>query len=136
MGLLSRQPIDLAPQQGEELDLVARELAGIIRNSRVYTESKKRIAELSVLYQVGKVIGSTLELDDLIKRTVAITAQVINATGSALLILEKQSEKIIVESEFGKVPSSVKEKISAGHPGAKGRSSSKINIPSHLCVSP
>ena len=41
----------------------AWEMAGIIRNSRVYTESKKRIAELSVLYQVGKVIGSTLELE-------------------------------------------------------------------------
>ena len=111
LSLLSRQPIDLTPQQWEELDLVSWELAGIIRNSRVYTESKKRIAELSVLYQVGKVIGSTLELNDLIKRTVAITAQVINATGSALLILEKESEKIIVESEFGMVPSSVKEKI-------------------------
>ena len=111
LALLSRQPIDLTPQQWEELDLVSWELAGIIRNSRVYTESKKRIAELSVLYQVGKVIGSTLELNDLIKRTVAITAQVINATGSALLILEKHSEKIIVESEFGMVPSSVKEKI-------------------------
>ena len=98
-------------QQWEVLDLVAWELAGIIRNSRVYTESKKRIAELSVLYQVGKVIGSTLELDDLIERTVAITAQVINATGSALLILEKDPKPIIVESEFGLVPSSVKRKI-------------------------
>lgn len=111
LGLLSRQPFNLDPQQWEELDLVAWELAGIIRNSRVYTESKKRIAELSVLYQVGKVIGSTLELDDLIERTVAITAQVINATGSALLIMEKDSQKVIVSKEFGAVPSSVEKKI-------------------------
>ncbi len=109
--LLSRKDLNPDPDQWELLDMVARELAGIIRNSWVYTESKKRIAELSVLYQVGKVIGSTLELGDLIERTVAITAQVINATGSALMILEKGSENVIVESEFGLVPSSVQKKI-------------------------
>jgi two-component system, NtrC family, sensor histidine kinase HydH len=111
LGLLSRQPSTPEPPQVDLLDLVARELAGVIRNSRVYTESKKRIAELSVLHQVGKVIGSILELDDLIKRTVTITAQVINATGSALMILEKHSETIIVESEFGQVPPRIKEKM-------------------------
>ena len=109
--LLSRKDLKPGPDQWELLDMVARELAGIIRNSWVYTESKKRIAELSVLYQVGKVIGSTLELSDLIERTVAITAQVINATGSALMILEKESENVIVESEFGLVPALVKKKV-------------------------
>ncbi|MBI5606869.1 MAG: GAF domain-containing protein [Deltaproteobacteria bacterium] len=111
LGLLSRQALTPDPPHLEALDLVAWELAGIIRNSRVYTESKKRIAELSVLYQVGKVIGSTLELNDLIEKTVAITAQVINATGSTLMILEKHSETVLVESEFGLVPSLVKGKI-------------------------
>jgi two-component system, NtrC family, sensor histidine kinase HydH len=109
--LLSRKALKPEPDQWELLDLVARELAGIIRNSWIYAESKKRIAELSVLYQVGKVIGSTLELNDLIERTVAITAQVINATGSALMILEKGAETVIVESEFGLVPPLVKKKI-------------------------
>lgn len=111
LGLLSRQSSDPEPQQVEQLDLIARELAGIIRNSRIYTESKKRIAELSVLHQVGKVIGAILELDDLIKRTVTITAQVLNATGSALMIVEKHSQKIVVESEFGQVPTPVKRRI-------------------------
>lgn len=111
LGLLSRASFSPTPHLMEELDLVARELAGIIRNSRIYTESKKRIADLSVLHEVGKVIGSTLELDDLIKRTVAITAQVINATGSALMILDKDSETVIVDRQFGQIPSQIKEQI-------------------------
>jgi len=111
LGLLSRQSLNPDPKQLEQFSLVNWELAGIIRNSKIYTESKKIIAELSVLYQVGKVIGSTLELDDLIRRAVAIIAQVINATGSALMIMEKPSETVIVESEFGRVSSLVKEKI-------------------------
>jgi two-component system, NtrC family, sensor histidine kinase HydH len=109
--LLSGQTLTIDPGAMELFDLVSWELAGIIRNSKVYTESKKRIAELSVLYQVGKVIGSTLELDNLIERIVAITAQVINARGSVLVIIEKPSNTCIVKSEFGWVPSGVKEKI-------------------------
>ncbi|MEW6184878.1 MAG: GAF domain-containing protein [Thermodesulfobacteriota bacterium] len=109
--LLSQKAIEPNQGQWEVLEMVARELAGVIRNSWIYTESKKRIAELSVLYQVGKVIGSTLELDDLINRTVAITAQVINTKGSALVILAKGSDEIIVESEFGLVPSQVKRRV-------------------------
>jgi signal transduction histidine kinase len=111
VGLLSRHSLSPNPKQLEEMALVACELAGIIRNSKIYTESKKRIAELSVLYQVGKVIGSTLELDDLIQRTGAIIAQVINATGSSLMILDQHSGMIIVESEFGRVPAAAKEKM-------------------------
>jgi two-component system, NtrC family, sensor histidine kinase HydH len=109
--LLSRQEMTQDPRTLEILDLVSWELAGILKNSRIYTESKKRIAELSVLFQVGKVIGSTLELNELIERTVAIIAQVINAKGAALSISEKVSGQIIIESEFGLIPSVLKEKI-------------------------
>lgn len=108
--LLSRQSLTHDAHPMEILDLVSWELAGILKNARIYAESKKRIAELSVLYQVGKVIGSTLELDDLIEKTVAIIAQVINAKGSALTISEKHTEKVVIQSNFGVVPSWVNEK--------------------------
>ena len=63
--LLSQEGHPQGAEDQEIFQMVCREMAGVIRNSRVYTEAKKRIAELSVLYQVGKVIGSTLELEDL-----------------------------------------------------------------------
>jgi len=109
--LLSHQTLRLDPQEQDLLDIISRELAGIIRNSQIYTESRKRISELSVLYQVGKVIGSTLELEDLLKRTVAIIAQVINAKGAALLMTDKHSESVKVDSEFGAIPAFIKGKI-------------------------
>ena len=109
--LLSRQELSQEPPYLEIMDLVSWELAGILKNSKIYTESKKRIAELSVLYQVGKVIGSTLELKELIERTVAIIAQVINAKGAALSILEKHSGQVVIESEFGLVSSGLKERM-------------------------
>ena len=90
------------------LEIAGRELAGVIRNSRIYTEAKKRIAELSVLYQVGKVIGATLELDELIQKTVSITAQVLNARGAALTIVDAADGYPKVEAEFGQVPPAIR----------------------------
>ena len=106
--LLSQEGHPQGAEDQEILQMVCREMAGVIRNSRVYTEAKKRIAELSVLYQVGKVIGSTLELEDLIKRTVAIIAQVINARGSALIITNEADQAVKIEAEFGVIPSFTK----------------------------
>ena len=102
--LLSREGHPQGEEDQEIFQMVCREMAGVIRNSRVYTEAKKRIAELSVLYQVGKVIGSTLELEDLVKRTVAIIAQVINARGSALIITQGADQAVKIEAEFGVIP--------------------------------
>jgi two-component system, NtrC family, sensor histidine kinase HydH len=102
--LLSREAQSRGEEDRELLPMVCREMAGVIRNSKVYTEAKKRIAELSVLYQVGKVIGSTLELEDLVKRTVAIIAQVINARGSALIITNGADQAVKIEAEFGVIP--------------------------------
>jgi len=102
--LLSQEGPPQGTEDQEILPMVCREMAGVIRNSRVYTEAKKRIAELSVLYQVGKVIGSTLELEDLVKRTVAIIAQVINAKGSALIITNGADHSVKIEAEFGVIP--------------------------------
>ncbi len=102
--LLSQEGRPQGPEDQEIFQMVCREMAGVIRNSRIYTEAKKRIAELSVLYQVGKVIGSTLELEDLVERTVAIIAQVINARGSALIITHGADQAVKIEAEFGVIP--------------------------------
>ena len=102
--LLSQEGHPRGAEDQELFPMVCREMAGVIRNSRVYTEAKKRIAELSVLYQVGKVIGSTLELEDLLNRTVAIIAQVINARGSALIITNGADQAVKIEAEFGVIP--------------------------------
>ncbi|MCU0580628.1 MAG: GAF domain-containing protein, partial [Desulfobacterota bacterium] len=106
--LLSREPREFNLGDKALLEIAGRELAGVIRNSRIYTEAKKRIAELSVLYQVGKVIGATLELDELIQKTVSITAQVLNARGAALTIVDGTDGSPKVEADFGLVPAAIR----------------------------
>lgn len=79
-------------------------LAGTLRQALVQEETKKRIAELSVLFEVGKALTTTMELDVLLERVVSTTAKVITARGAALQIIDAQTGETRVSSQYGLVP--------------------------------
>jgi transcriptional regulator with GAF, ATPase, and Fis domain len=67
-------------------------------------EAKKRIAELSVLFEVGKALASTVELDELLERIVSTTAKVITARGASLHIVDGVTGETKVSSRYGQIP--------------------------------
>jgi two-component system sensor histidine kinase HydH len=79
-------------------------LAGTVRQALLQEEAKKRIAELSVLFEVGKALSATVELDELLERVVSTTAKVINARGAALQIIDRLTSEIRVSSQYGQIP--------------------------------
>lgn len=79
-------------------------LAGTVRQAMLQEDAKKRIAELSVLFEVGKALSSTVELDELLERVVSTTAKVINARGAALQIVDRLTGEIRVSSQYGHIP--------------------------------
>jgi two-component system, NtrC family, sensor histidine kinase HydH len=79
-------------------------LAGTVRQAWLQEEAKKRIAELSVLFEVGKALSSTVELDELLERVVSTTAKVIRARGAALQIVDRLTGEIRVSSQYGDIP--------------------------------
>jgi two-component system sensor histidine kinase HydH len=79
-------------------------LAGALRQAIVQEEAKKRIAELSVLFEVGKALSSTVELDELLERIVSTTAKVITARGATLNIIDRVTNEPRVSSRYGQIP--------------------------------
>jgi len=79
-------------------------LASTVRQALLQEEAKKRIAELSVLFEVGKALSSTVELGELLERVVSTTAKVINARGAALQIIDRLTGEIRVASQYGQIP--------------------------------
>lgn len=70
-----------------ELDLMAvvsREIAGVMRNEQILQSSKKRIAELTALFEVEKVLGTTLDLQNLLESMATIITRVMDAGGCAI----------------------------------------------------
>jgi hypothetical protein len=91
-----------AERQGVQLTCLM--LAAALRQAIVQEEAKKRIAELSVLFEVGKALTSTVELDELLERIVGTTAKVITARGAALHIINAVSGELRVSSRYGQIP--------------------------------
>ncbi|MBW1710531.1 MAG: GAF domain-containing protein [Deltaproteobacteria bacterium] len=104
LALLNIEPREYTPRQLSLLDSISREMAGTIRNSRLYVEAKKRIAELSVLYEVGKAVSSTIDLDKILDKVVTISANVLMAEGCALNVLDESTGVLRVAAVFGNIP--------------------------------
>jgi two-component system sensor histidine kinase HydH len=91
-----------AERQGVQLTCLM--LAATLRQAIVQEEAKKRIAELSVLFEVGKALSATVELDELLERIVSTTAKVITARGAALQIIDGATGEPRVSSRYGHIP--------------------------------
>ncbi len=92
------------------LQMVSREMAGAIRNSRLYFEAKKRIAELSVLSDLGRAAISTIEVDQLLNTVAGICAKLLGARGGLVHITAANGEELNLQAAYGKVPASCLER--------------------------
>jgi signal transduction histidine kinase len=105
LALLHQSPRAYDETQLFLLEAISREIAGTIRNSRLYVEAKKRISELSVLFEVARAVSSSIDLKLILNNVVTISSKVLMAEGCALNILDKTTGKLRVSTEYGLVPS-------------------------------
>ena len=98
----AERSLNAAERQGVQLTCLM--LATALRQAIVQEEAKKRIAELSVLFEVGKALSSTMEVDELLERIVSTTAKVITARGAALHISNAVTGEPRVSSSYGQIP--------------------------------
>ncbi|MGO9621233.1 MAG: ATP-binding protein [Desulfobaccales bacterium] len=102
--LMDRKERPITPAERQSIHLACLMLAGALRQAIVQDDAKKRIAELSVLFEVGKALSSTVELDELLERIVSTTAKVITARGAALDIIDSDTGELRVASRYGDIP--------------------------------
>lgn len=62
---------------------------------------KKKIKELSALYEVGKSITSTLHLDKILKLITRKSAKIMNASSASLRLLDKSKKMLILKCSYG-----------------------------------
>ena len=98
---------DFSQHDQETIMISCRMLAGNIRQALLHEEAKKRIAELAVLFDVAKAVGSTMELNAILERVVSISAKVLNARGATLRIVDEVSQHVHVSSEYGVIPKGI-----------------------------
>lgn len=83
----------------ELMGAISRELAAAVRASRHYEMAKRQVSELNVLFEVGRWISSTIELDELLKMVAAITPKIVRAAGGAIGLVDRRSGELRVVSQ-------------------------------------
>jgi two-component system sensor histidine kinase HydH len=104
---INKDKRDYDEHEQETIIIACRMLAGNIRQALLHEEAKKRIAELAVLFDVAKAIGSTMELNFILERVLSISAKVLNARGASLRIVDQPSQHVHVSSEYGDIPKGI-----------------------------
>ena len=144
------------PNEVRLMQTVAREMAGTIRNHRLYFEAKRRITELNVISDLGRAAVSTIELDELLETVASMVAKLLGAKGGLVCINAPHPGTGRLLAHFGQVPQSCVEseqcrqdceKSGAGPAESNGFSTSvgsttgmcvplsfKGNYSGHLCV--
>src|SRR4029077_8474895 len=91
LDIQSPEPGYFREDQGRLLDLLASQIAIAIENARVYESERRNRELLELLYDISLDMGSTLEVDELVRKIAAAVKQKINYhTFSIFLIDERQ----------------------------------------------
>src|SRR3990170_1650061 len=64
MNFSSRSPVTFSEETVRLLRAIATEVAGAIRNSKLYHDARKRVSELITLNEIGRAITSRLLQSD------------------------------------------------------------------------
>ena len=102
--LIIPAPMELSDQDLLLVQMVAREMAGTIRNFRLYFEAKKRIAELNVLSDLGRAAVSTIEVDQLLDTVAAVCSKLLGARGGLVRIATRNGGGDPLTAVYGQVP--------------------------------
>ncbi|MEE8576164.1 MAG: GAF domain-containing protein, partial [candidate division Zixibacteria bacterium] len=102
----------MKPVEFTQLDLAVRRALDKRRSDlsrlRILEELKisnlilhRRISELNALYEAGKSIGSTANLQDLLRQIVALASNLTEAQVGSIMLLDERGEYLTIEAAIG-----------------------------------
>ncbi len=83
------------------LRVVAAEVAGAIRNSRLYHDARKRVSELITLNEIGRAITSTFEVNDILGYVAKTSSRLLQADGCTVRLARKGRKTLSVVVDEG-----------------------------------
>jgi len=85
----------------ELLSTLAGQSGKIIQNAKLYEALKKKVAELSALFEIGKVITGTLNLEEVLEVIVEKASYLMNTKVSSLMLLNDDKDGLVIKAVHG-----------------------------------
>ncbi|MCM2334762.1 MAG: GAF domain-containing protein, partial [Anaeromyxobacteraceae bacterium] len=80
---------------------IASQLGVAVDNARLYSETRRRAEELSLLQDVGRTLVETLELGQVLTAGVRNLARMVDASEAYLTLLDEDSRELVVQAVSG-----------------------------------
>ena len=77
------------------LTTTANQLSGVIRNAQLFQDTQERLAKLSTIYEIGKALTSTLDVDQLLSLIARNSAQALRAKSCAIRLLNQPGKSVL-----------------------------------------
>ena len=91
--------------QQSEIDLLytfAHQAAIAIGNAKLYEDSLEKIKQLTTLYEIGKTLSSTLDLDELFKKALELLKAQWGYALCVILFLDREKNELYVRQVIGR----------------------------------
>ncbi len=95
------QPRDFSEREVSLVNFLVNEAAVAIENARLYENIERRMRELSILYEVGQGLISSLELDTLFDATLQRLKDSMNFVNCAILFVDEGNNELYFRSSIG-----------------------------------
>jgi signal transduction histidine kinase len=83
------------------LSLFANQAAIALENARLYQNAWERARKLSTLYEVGRTISSTLNLQEVLDLIMVKAVEILDAEAGSLLLLDERGRELIFQVAIG-----------------------------------
>lgn len=91
--------------QQNQIDLLynfAHQAAIAIGNARLYEDSLTQIKHLTTLYEIGKVLASTLDLDEVLKKALKLLKDFLGYSLCSIFFLDREKNELYLKEIIGK----------------------------------
>lgn len=83
------------------ISTVAEQITAAMINARLYEEARQRAGELEVLYEIGRMLNSTLDLNKVLRVIMEAAVSVLQAEGGSVLLLDEQTQELVFAAAAG-----------------------------------
>lgn len=102
-----RGPRPFSDDEVKFVSFVAGQLVVAIRNAQLYEEVAHGFREMTILHQVGQIVNSVLDLDELFTIITRTCAEYLSTRGSILRLVDEEKGTLDVKGLYGVDPNRV-----------------------------
>ncbi len=95
------EPYDFTETEQKFVAFIASQVVGAIRNTQLYEEVIKGFREMAIIHQVGQIVNSVRDIDELLSIIARTCAEHLSTRGCILRILNPATRLLEIKGSYG-----------------------------------